>query len=163
MRTIRLLENGQFTCLPKSIEARRLCTSCGKKDGCVAAKDEGKFITSCDEFMHTIAFRSQKGLDTPAFNTLRLGKAWSTRVRPNDRVRLADGEDQTIGWATVTAVILGTKEEIIRAHAKDNHLLIESEMTREEAGDWMLKQMPNLYGNLIYKNNELCTVIQLSR
>ena len=163
MATIRRLDSGHLTCLPKSVGERRLCDSCGALGLCDIAEKSEIIVSSCTDYIFTLRFFSTKGLSSRQFNTLRLGKAWGERVSVGSHVRLVDVKGEHIDYRKVLDVKVGPKEQIIREFAKQNHLLAESDVTNEEAGDWMIKQMPNLYGNLIYKNNALCTAITLGR
>jgi hypothetical protein len=71
--------------------------------------------------VHYFVFNSVEGLDQPVFNTLRLGWTWAKKLKSGDRVLLAT-RDMVVGEAFVVSIHPGPKDEIVQAHAINNHL-----------------------------------------
>lgn len=156
--------NNVYQCLKSS-----LCDDCGAQAECPTLKSKKRLerksgasmtITHCPSFVYCLMFQNRKGTNLESFNTIRLGKSWSERLKEGDKVALVD-KTGIYGFAEVLAVGLDTKEKIVTDHAFLNHLYIEQNLTREIAGADLLKKMPSIYGNLIYKNNQYATVIYL--
>lgn len=154
-------------------DKRELCDDCVKQPGCPVQKSMAKImrcdraatkVVACEKFQFALTFRSKEGLDWPQFNTMRLGPAWSKRLREGDIVLLTDTDGNPYGEARVSWVKFGSIEDMVMRYAADNHLYLNSELNGEKAGLDLLKKLPGLYGNLIYQNNRHngMTVICLS-
>jgi len=147
-----------------------LCDGCGKADTCATLKSKKRLekksgatlsVSECAAFMYCLVFQDPKGTGAPRFNTIRLGKAWSARVRPGDHVALVNKAGQVYGIVEVEDTETWDKESIVYNNAWMNHLYIGTGMDLEQAGLDLLRRMPGIYGNLIYKNNKEATVIRL--
>lgn len=102
------------------------------------------------------------GLDRKIFNTIRLGTAWSKRLKPKDEVYIQSSKDKLItSKATVESVEVGTVGELLLLHAQYNHNEIESEdgLAAERLYKFMLK----LYGPHIVNLQKKATVIYLRK
>lgn len=156
--------NNVYQCLKSS-----LCDDCGVQAECPTLKSKSRLerksgasmmITHCPSFVYCLMFQNRKGTHLESFNTIRLGKSWSERLKEGDKVALVD-KTGVYGFAEVLTVGLDTVEKIVMNHAYLNHLYIEQNLSQEEAGKDLLKKMPSIYGNLIFKNNTHATVIYL--
>jgi len=148
---------------------RDLCGHCGKQSTCESLgslnswrEQHGQTIRlkECGGYSYPILFVDPTGTDGE-FNTIRLGEAWAGRLSPGVEVTLIDKPGNVLGTAVVERVHTGDKEEVIREHAYQNHLYVESGMGQEEAGADLLRRLPSIYGNLIMKSNTRATVIYL--
>ena len=165
---IRRREDGSFTVQPKSLEEKpTLCDRCVRNHICPIIDhsryheaDSTSAITHCKLFIAPFKFQSQQGLKEPVFNTLRLGEAWKKRLRAGDLIGLISADDnEIITYARVTRVFSGDKQKMIQTHAGRNHLTLK--MTKKEAIEYLTIQLPRIFGNLIWKNNEKMTVIYM--
>lgn len=102
------------------------------------------------------------GLDGE-FNTFRLGRTWSKRLKAGDHVLLTDRKNSVVfGRAEVTAVHTGPLGEMCKAHAIHNHTQRES--TPEQAPERLLKEvLQKLYGPHIAHETKASVVIYLRR
>lgn len=148
-----------------------MCEQCARKDDCetlnqVAELEEMRGIDLkidvCSEFEFALVFQSAKGLDAPVFNTMRLGSSWINRVDPGDYVSLVV-KGEFYGRAKVLSKEFGDINTMVMTHAANNHLYVNDGRGRVEIGSEMLKKLPGIYGNLIYRNNidKGMTVIEL--
>lgn len=125
----------------------------------------GLLVRSCKVYQPILTFRKPlKGLEGE-FNTFRLGPAWAHRVAPGVIVGLGnrDENDRIFGKAVVTKVHFGGYEEMCKKFAKDNHMLVESTMTRKAAAEAMTKIMRNAYGKIVVEQAEDISVIYFKR
>lgn len=159
-------EGELFTIHPRSTTRRFLCGKCCALKSCGILKDlrkkcEGVVVElmGCKHYEAPINFADATGLEYSRFNTLRLGRAWSERIRKGDIVGIIGPDRKILKRMKVTKVICGPKEQIVTEHARFNHLYRSGE--HENPGEHLLNRMPSLYGNLIWKNNGLCTAIYL--
>lgn len=126
------------------------------KGGMIDAK-----ITSCSAYEFPIAFIDQTGTDKEHFNTFRMGKAWSSRLNEGDTIGLVDKNNELYGKAIVTDVFSGSKDDMLLTHGAMNHLMIDRYLAFEPSD--LARVLRNCYGNLIYKNNDMVSVIYLRR
>jgi hypothetical protein len=145
-----------------------LCERCGDLGICKSSSQYGsaKFdieivVSECEVFRPIILFVKPEGIDGE-FNTMRLGKAWSKRLKPDSIVSLWD-KKRRIGNATVVSIHAGDKFEMIKDHGNKNHMIIDKKLSSEEAFEPMIKIVRSAYGNLIWKHNQDAAVIYLSR
>jgi hypothetical protein len=68
-----------------------------------------------------LPFTSEDGLELPAFNTIRLGKAWFKRLKKGDRVLLAH-KHLILCSARVAMVDCGSINDMLQKHARFNHV-----------------------------------------
>lgn len=169
LRSLRRQPGGGFTFVPKSQEGNRrnACDHCCLAEKCrVKANNDihrswgaGVIVQTCLEYQPPIGFQDAKGLWDGA-NTLRLGSAWCKRVKTGDKVGLVNTKTgEVIGSATVSRVKCGPRDSIIFSHSKYNHLLISDKHTKRDAAAAITKMLPNIYGNLVWKNAKTATAI----
>jgi len=165
VRAIKIHDNGLY----KISVDRSLCTHCGRQQSCEAFKANNRMnkkysvvslVKECAEYTYPIVFQDEQGTEGK-FNTIRLGEAWSKRLKAGDRVALVNKTGETFGFATVIVLQNGDKNEILQNHAYKNHLYLNKKMSKEEAGKHLIKRLPSIYGNLIASNNDKATVIYL--
>lgn len=145
-------------------KAETLCRYCGSIEGCPISSFKTRLpTTQCEIFMPILGFSKMGGLDQDSFNTLRLGKAWEKRVTVGSVVALCDLKtDCIIGRAKVTAIYVGSKEEIANEHGINNHLMLGLDKEKQ-TGAAILKVLRNAYGKIIYEGNSELTAIYLTR
>lgn len=148
----------------------QLCDGCAHSGICPTLKSKKRlekksgaslWISECFHFSFCLVFQDVKGTDAPEFNTIRLGKAWGQRVRQGDVMGMINKAGEVYGLAEVQDIDWAEKALIVQRNAWRNHLYVNSGMTQEQAGTDLLRRMPSIYGNLIYKNNDSATVIWL--
>lgn len=145
-----------------------LCVRCSINQDCkinkkarLLAKEKAVIkIVECKDYVWPIVFRDTTGTDAK-FNTFRMGKAWSERLKIGDRVGLIDKENQLYGIAIVENVHLFAKEKALVEHGSKNHLMLEED--EANAPKVLAKVLRNSYGGLVYGNNDLISVIYFTR
>ncbi len=134
-----------------------LCANCGYGLICEAREDDHQ---SCDVYQPVLMFKSLAGTET-GFNTFRLGGSWVDRVHVGKLVALVDEHGEKIAEARVEAVRVGPRDEMIRTHSHQNHLILARD-SRSPATD-MARILRNLYGPNFLARAELITAIYLRR
>lgn len=101
--------------------------------------------------------RGAAGLDKPIFNTFRLGKTWSERVKIGDVIDAkVEGDDDTRKFE-VTGIVVGNWGEVSKL-AVDNHAV--QGFAPIEAGPVLEGILAPIYGDEV-KSNSLWTVLYL--
>jgi hypothetical protein len=164
---LRRVDKG-FTTLPKSQSGRaNMCGMCALQSHCPVVKNQPLFATqhviTCENFIPPFRFSNVSGLDFGSFNTMRLGKAWFNRLVRGDFVALLDQDNDVYSYMEVTKVLVGNKEKMIRNHAVNNHLCLDKGLKKRKSETYLTAKLPSVFGNLIWKNNEIMTVIYLER
>lgn len=145
-----------------------LCEMCGELKTCKVKKCMDKLfdtieapVRSCKSFVPLIGFNPpHKGFDRP-FNTIRLGPAWSRRVYKGQRVALYCTEESKIfGYGEIVDVKEASTEEMMKKHAKFNHIWGDTNRKRS-AGEDMLKKLINMYGPNYVKRSDSFSVIYI--
>lgn len=134
-----------------------LCDSCGHAYDCTVRKPT---VQMCSDYQPVLAFKSLDGTEG-AFNTFRLGGAWSKRVRRGQALALLNSACEKVGEAEVMDVHCGSKEEMLEKHAHRNHLMLAKKP--EDPVAELVRIMRNLYGANFLARAELMTVIDLQR
>jgi len=143
-----------------------LCERCGDIFKCNSSSDRASkefgadmVVSECGISKPILVFREPVGIDDE-FNTMRLGKAWFSRLYTGKIISMWD-KTEWIGDAMVIGLEMGDKEQMMAEHSYLNHALIEQMQNPKDAADMMPKILRSAYGNLIYKHNDLITVIYL--
>lgn len=135
-RYIRRLVDGTYTIKPDSklVASKDMCDVCGIKTACPIYKTRSSLlaqgasfeINTCARYVPLISFRKPYlGLKDAYFNTLRSGVTWVNRVSENSIVCLVGAEDgEIIRFARVAKVFSGPVDEMLRKHARFNHLCV---------------------------------------
>jgi hypothetical protein len=169
VRSVKRTDSGA-TILTKATEKlSSLCNHCGIQRACDhyarihAIQRVAKItapVTRCALYQYPIHFTSALGLDTPGFNTTRLGEAWSKRIRVGDSIALLNHDKQLIDSARVSQVaVTPLTVEGLLLYAKFNHMLINQAMSDEDAAARLLKILRNNYGKLVFERSATVTVI----
>lgn len=132
-----------------------MCSRCGRNPLCASQSDE---VSTCTAYMPVLAFQSLAGCEL-SFNTVRLGSAWSKRVKPGQTVALVNKAGEKLAEATVEAVRVGPRELMIAEHGAANHLMVARKATRPNAD--LTRVLRNLYGPNFLARAETMTVIYL--
>lgn len=170
LRSLKRVDEG-YTLIPTSKDHvnRNLCAHCATK-GCMvksyhatwAATADAAIVTEttlCSMYTPPIGFNDRSGL-VDGCNTIRLGKAWSERVREGDTVAFLDtSTNQLFGKATVAESLHGTPDKILYNHSMHNHLFTGSGVKKGRARTEMVKMLPKIYGNLYWEQARYISVI----
>ncbi|HGL3854400.1 TPA: hypothetical protein ACKE3U_003726 [Klebsiella aerogenes] len=166
-RYIRRLEDGTYTIKPdtKLNNAKDMCDVCGIKTACPIYKTRSSLlqqgaefeINKCARYVPLISFRKPYlGLKDAYFNTMRSGVTWVNRVNENSIVCLVGSEKgDTIRFARVAKVFSGPMEDMLRKHARFNHLCLGG-MKQDDVRTVIKKS----YGHFLKEDSSL-TVIYL--
>lgn len=114
-------KNGSVRLSPSAFaKGRRLC------DYCSVAAQCGDIVTdTCPTFVPPLFFRPPHLGFEAAFSTVRLGMAWTKRVKPLDLVGLIEvGQDKPFAFARVASIKSGPLHKMIKDHAHTNHLML---------------------------------------
>lgn len=168
-RNLKRLPSGEFAASKDGTKNVPLCLACGAQPRCRLFKDLAKVhwaaitVIRCQKFVPVIGFRAPiVGLDR-TFNTMRLGKSWSERLKPGDFVALTDTKDDSIiGHARVTHVEVGAFDTMVWAHGAENHLVVDSPKGRNACIEEVRHVLKKSYGKFITPDS-LLTAIYLSR
>lgn len=135
--------------------ARLPCDNCAIHDVCKERREK------CDIMVPTISFNDRFGTGG-AFNTLRLGKAWSQRLTPGQTIGLHDVvSNEVYGYAEVLQLYCGNFEDLIKTHAHANHLMLGKDIAeaQEIMTNWFRKQ----YGPSVIEKTTKITAVYLLR
>lgn len=117
--------------------------------------------TACSVFLPALPFRDRTGLDHVA-NTVRIGKAWTTRLVMNQLVALYDASKKEIfGHSRVIAMDVGPIRPMLERHAHANHLLLGTD--RAAAPETLYQWQIRNYGPRIVNEDTTITAIYLLR
>lgn len=106
------------------------------------------------------------GLDVERFSTFRLGHAWPGRFKSvgHSFVALYNSREKRIfGTAKVERVVMGTVEEMIRDHSRQNHMVVRQKLSNEKAAEKLGKIAYQIYGPNFMKPEKNACVIYLRR
>jgi hypothetical protein len=132
------------------------CDHCGWKIDCPLQP-----LKACSLFLPTIPFTDETGLRKVA-NTVRVGVAWTQRLKPGQAVALYNSKAKEIfGHATVLSTHSGGIGPMLKEHAHANHLMLDTP-PNEAPHDLWLWQRQN-YGPRIIHNDTKITAIYLLR
>ncbi|SFJ49743.1 hypothetical protein SAMN03159338_1570 [Sphingomonas sp. NFR04] len=132
------------------------CDHCAVNDVCQLQRR-----TACAIFVPAIPFQDETGLNRFA-NTVRVGVAWTQRLRIDQVIALYDAKKQTVfGYSRVKALFAGPIAEILAVHASMNHLM--QEKPSYEAARALLQWQRQNYGPRIINEKTRITAIYLQR
>lgn len=149
LRTLKVHEEHGYTM------KTAMCSRCGYNELCGSKSDE---VSACKAYEPVLAFQSLAGCEL-SFNTVRLGSAWSKRVKPGTTVALVNKAGEKLASAVVEAVRVGPRTQMIAEHAASNHLMIARKAQRPNAE--LTRVLRNLYGPNFLARAETMTVIYL--
>lgn len=141
----------------RSGAGKKPCAHCGDRAACAWVDTQVK----CETFLPALPFTDELGLDRRC-NTIRVGKAWTERLVIGQTVALYHAKRQTIfGHSTVLATIAGPISDILAAHARFNHLLLDTPpaAAAETLHSWLRRN----YGPRIIHENTRISAIYLQR
>ena len=115
----------------------------------------------CDLFLPSLPFTDETGLRKVA-NTIRVGKAWTERLIPNQVISLWNSVEKRIfGHARVLSLHTGPIVGMLRDHAHANHLMLDT--PPDDAAKLMLEWQRRQYGPRIIHDQTQLTAIYLLR
>jgi len=164
LRQIRGDSNGVRT--PQSWRGvRNLCEFCAAQLFCEEAKKLGS-VWECTETILPLTFRDTTGLHHKTFSTIRLGKAWESRINGSSQivalVHKMKASEKLLGYARVKQAICVTREFAL-IKSSENHLLIDHPGNPNERLDYLKKTIRRYYGGFDHDGSKLYTVIFLER
>lgn len=176
-RRIKRLDNDQFTVEPLSAvkdPESLICNHCFvqpcKIRSLVQKIPHDKAVvkvSSCAMFVPCLTFSVLHGLDRDLFNTVRIGGAWSDRLKPGNDVALIDTKNgKFLELREVYRVFSGKLSDIIQDHARFNHALlheISEGLDKSEAPQRLERILKNAYGTNIASGDRTASVIYLKR
>lgn len=142
--------------LYRSGGGKRPCDHCGRNADCPIQP-----LTACALFMPALPFVDETGLRKIA-NTVRVGVAWTQRLKPGQIVALYNSRLKEIfGHASVIATPHGRIMPMLRAHAHANHTMLDTPPADAAANlfAWQRQQ----YGPRIIHEEANLTAIYLLR
>ncbi|GAL23028.1 hypothetical protein JCM19235_1329 [Vibrio maritimus] len=155
LNSLRRLSDDSFVLNSKEHEDA-LCRACERFTRCPKAST----VTQCKEFIPVFVFANPTNLDKHAFNTIRLGRAWYSRLQSGSIVALYDKKFDRMFKAQVTTVYWGSnKEELLTEHSSRNHI----GQTLDEPADGMKRILINSYGKNFFDKANGLTAIYLKR
>lgn len=169
VRSVKRTESGATILTKATAKMGSLCDHCAMLSHCEhraqirAAENRAKLtapVTNCADYHYPIHFVDTTGIDAYGFNTMRLGDAWSKRLRVGDTVGLLNHDKQLVTTAQVKLLEVVTLDTIgLLPHAGNNHMLIHENFDADRAADQLLKILRNNYGKLVFERNRTVTVI----
>jgi hypothetical protein len=169
---VKRLTDGHFSIANTGERERaevQLCDKCGVQSTCKIKKSLKRQkqiiapIKMCKVFVPVISFNALDGLDTEnsrMFNTIRNGSAWARRLRMGDNVILWDSKnDKQVGKAIVQWTVCGPKPEMLKAHARLNHMSIGKHLDDYPA--YIENILKKAFGVNFYNNSDELSVIVL--
>lgn len=145
-----------------------LCERCGIYDSCDSSSQRSNeldvdiVVSECKIFHPILMFVNPKGTDDE-FTTIRLGEAWVKRVEEDSVISLFNKKEGSYGKAVVTGVSSGFKSFVIYKSIHTNHMMLDFEGDQDDRLKVLSKIVKNAYGNLIWKNNDKATIIEMKR
>lgn len=136
-------------------KTKTLCDSCANPCCSDFAAKE------CRDFVPVIKFRPPIRGFSGRFNTFRMGNVWAKRASPGVIMGLANAKTEEIfGYAKVTEVHTGPKQDLAKLFALDNHNIRALEIT-ENVAEVMLRRLKNSSGTRAYNATDVATVIYM--
>lgn len=125
-------------------------------------------VQSCAWFIPVLGFSVLSGLDLPQWNTVRVGRAWASRLQPGKMVYIANTVDKKIiGQAEVLTSATAKLDQILETHAHMNHAIqveiADGKTLRDDAPARLLRILKNAYGTSIAQPDRDASVIYLGR
>lgn len=167
IRRLKRNDKGFTLLTDKAIEILKqsLCDSCGRRVDCSVRrhvdswKTQNIKVLECPEFQAPLKFQDKRGTQGLDWNTIRIGPAWSNRLKPGDTVALVDKFDIKYGSALVTRVYVGDREAMLRFHSRFNHTMMEDKAS--DPVEKLTKVLISSYGPGIYATCREISVIYL--
>lgn len=139
---LRRIQTNEFT-LTCSSNGNALCDACAASDECPQRNTK----KSCADFIPVLRFAINANLYAGVYNTIRIGKAWSDRLQPGQRVGIWDDVEERLTFAVVEASHWSDdKQQILDLHAARNHI----GMTLDDPAAQMPGVLMNCYGKGFY-------------
>lgn len=136
---------------------KHICDHCGINDTCQVTPS----ANTCQLFLPALPFQDETGLDRPS-NTVRVGVAWTKRLQVGQTIALYNARTKKVfGHAKVTQLEAGGIVEMLRAHARNNHLMLDTDPKRAPAE--LYKWQKQNYGPRIIHEETKITAIYLQR
>jgi hypothetical protein len=138
-------------------DGESLCDYCGAFEFCTRIKAAAE----CDKMIPPLLFTNPVGLEGK-FSTLRLGLAWSERLKVAGTVALYNPKtEELIGFARVLKMATGTLGEIIDLTASCNHTFLGVDI--EDKSTALRRVIKNHYGSNFASEDKPATAIYCER
>jgi hypothetical protein len=130
-----------------------LCDGCCKAPVCSLPQTK-----SCGEFIPPIGFTSPIGL-TGEFSTFRIGKAWSERLLPGDKVLLFESRSKNeIGLASVVKIEYGQWDDMIERFGWSNHSVQAKNVELADVYHFLNARLERAYGRFLEKEKGISVI-----
>lgn len=148
---LRRQSNNTFT-LNLKVNANALCDACAAS-GCIARDTRNQ----CADFIPVLRFAVSEGFTSGTQrNTIRIGKAWFTRLLIGQTIALWDDKNQQLLTARVEAVYWDeNKGKLLKDHSQYNHMVQCGEVKKERFKDLL----ESCSGTGFYRNANGLTAI----
>lgn len=129
-----------------------LCDACAAS-GCVARDT----LNQCTDFIPVLRFAVSEGFTSGTQrNTIRIGKAWFTRLQIGQTIALWDDKNQQLLTARVDAVYWNeNKDQLLKDHSQYNHM-VQCNAVKKESFKALLESCS---GTGFYRNANGLTAI----
>lgn len=137
-----------------------LCERCGHIRSCTEVHED---VIECYGFMPIIKFAPPFGNMDDVFNTIRLGRAWVSRLKSSSVVMLMNANTKEfMGKAVVISVSDGDMGEVCRTHYSQNHLMKGEVFENDRRGEAKIRSiLKRCYGKMYYDNATGASVIYM--
>lgn len=156
---------------PQRAATGLLCNHCALQDTCEIKRDMDQIqathyvalsVRSCAHFRPLLGFAPPLKGFTGRFNSFRMGRAWSERVKPGKVIGLLDTKTQQIfGSAHVVGVDHGPLDAMLELHAAENHYIKATEHPNPEQE--LFRIMRNLIGTGFVRLERDASVVIMER
>jgi hypothetical protein len=165
-RWVRKMADGNYTMEPESSlkSSTLICDSCGIKNACPvkSTMERAKgfadlYVRTCHKYVPLLTFKQSLIGCNSVFNTFRVGKVWYELLHQGrDLVALLDEAEEIIGFYNVKSVHLGQFDEMIRKHARFNHLLKDE--YEGTAMEYVAHELRKSYGQFLNEESMLTAI-----
>lgn len=171
-KRLRRDEESFFSVAPQGVlsSAEPLCGYCGAdackiKEAIAAALRGGTAdapVMRCRAFVPVISFSVLDGVNLEAWNTIRIGTAWSRRLAPGSKIAVMDLKlGRIVREMRVERVVTGTIGSLCDGHGFMNHAALAKGWPGSVAGEQMRRVLRNAYGSRFAAPDKDATAIYL--
>ena len=148
-RSIRVDTDGIYLGEAEIRKGSSLCDFCSIQTIC-SIKPKRQ-LRRCDIYVPALSFSPSAlgGLDGK-FSTFRSSYVWAARahtvMKSHKKIGLFCTDGRFIGLGKVLKVSIGTTRTMLQAHSHTNHLVIASGISKQDAPEWLKRQIANVVG-----------------
>lgn len=135
----------------------RICNYCAAESFC-----QTEAMQTCPGFIAPLVFREPLVGFEDEFSTVRLGLAWTKRLKVGALVALVQvPELKTFGYATVERIESGTLKQMLKRHGHTNHTMLDK--PKKKAPALLNEVVISMYGKNWSAPTRTATTIFLRR